>query len=149
MELINSEIRFKVSNDNCWTVSKIYRISRAEVYCKEGVLKSFINSQENTYVRDLSATLLKKKTLGQAFSLKFCEIFKNTFFTEHLRVIASEFNQCWIQDKLLLSFLCFYCLSFIRFSFEAPFRSSRPEEKVFWNYSANLLENIHVEVWFQ
>ena len=30
------------------------------------------------------ATLLKKKTLAQVFSCEFCEISKNTFFTEHL-----------------------------------------------------------------
>ena len=29
-------------------------------------------------------TLLKKKALAQVFSCKFCEILKNTFFTEHL-----------------------------------------------------------------
>ena len=35
------------------------------------------------------ATLLKKR-LAQAFSCEFCEIFKNTFFTEHLCTTASE-----------------------------------------------------------
>ena len=31
--------------------------------------------------------------LAQVFSCEFCEIFKNTFFTEHLRTSASE--QCY------------------------------------------------------
>ena len=31
----------------------------------------------------------KKKTLAQVFSSEFCEISKNTFFTEHLLVAAS------------------------------------------------------------
>ena len=35
------------------------------------------------------ATLLKKQTLVQVFSCEFCEISKNTFFTEHLRMTAS------------------------------------------------------------
>ena len=35
------------------------------------------------------ATLLKK-TLAQVFSCEFCEISKNTFFTEQLRTSASE-----------------------------------------------------------
>ena len=35
------------------------------------------------------ATSLKKETLAQVFSFEFCEIFKNTFFTENLRVTAS------------------------------------------------------------
>ena len=34
------------------------------------------------------ATLLKK-TLAQVFSCEFCEISKNTFFTEHFRTTAS------------------------------------------------------------
>ena len=28
---------------------------------------------------------IKKETLAQVFPCEFCEIFKNTFFTEHLR----------------------------------------------------------------
>ena len=36
------------------------------------------------------AALLKKKDLAQVFSCEFCEIFNNTFFTEHLRVTASD-----------------------------------------------------------
>ena len=30
-----------------------------------------------------------KETLAQVFSCEFCDIFKNTFFTEHLRPVAS------------------------------------------------------------
>ena len=33
---------------------------------------------------------IKKKTLAQVFSCEFCETSKNTFFTEHLQVTASE-----------------------------------------------------------
>ena len=47
------------------------------------------NSQENTYVRAWSQHLFLKKTVAQVFSWEFCEIFKNTFFTEHLRETAS------------------------------------------------------------
>ena len=32
---------------------------------------------------------MKKETLAQVFSCKFCEISKNTFFTEHFRTTAS------------------------------------------------------------
>ena len=58
-------------------------------------LKILQYSQENTSARVSSfvgirpATLLKKKTLVQAFSGEFCEIFKNIFFTEHHRTTAS------------------------------------------------------------
>ena len=37
----------------------------------------------------VSATLLKKETLEQTFSCEFCEISKNTFFTEDLWATAS------------------------------------------------------------
>ena len=37
-----------------------------------------------------SATLLKKETLAQFFSCEFCKISKNTFFTEHLWMAASN-----------------------------------------------------------
>ena len=36
----------------------------------------------------------KKETLAQVFSYEFCEIFKNIFFTEQLRVAASDI---WVQ----------------------------------------------------
>ena len=37
----------------------------------------------------MSLKLLKKETLAQMFSCEFCEISKNTFFTEHLWTTAS------------------------------------------------------------
>ena len=43
--------------------------------------------------------LLEKETLVQVFSCEFCESSKNTFFTEHFWVTASEMN-------------CYVCLSF-------------------------------------
>ena len=36
-----------------------------------------------------ACNFIKKETLGQVFSCEFCEIFKNTFFTEHLQTTAS------------------------------------------------------------
>ena len=49
------------------------------------------NSQENTCARVsfLIKLQAKKETLAQVFSCEFCNIFKNTFFTEHLRTAAS------------------------------------------------------------
>ena len=55
-------------------------------------------SQENIRVRvsfliKLQVSVcnfIKKETLTQVFSCKFCEISKNTFFTEHLWMAASE-----------------------------------------------------------
>ena len=60
---------------------KIYRSSRPEVFCKKNVfLKISQNSQENICAIDF----FKKETLAQVLSCQFCEIFKNTFITEHL-----------------------------------------------------------------
>ena len=36
-----------------------------------------------------ACNFIKKTTLAQAFSCEFCEISKNTFFTEHLWTAAS------------------------------------------------------------
>ena len=44
------------------------------------------NSQENT----CACNFIKKETLAQVFSREFCEISKNTFFTEHLWTTASK-----------------------------------------------------------
>ena len=37
-----------------------------------------------------ACNFIKNETLAQAFSCKFCEIFKNTFFTEHLWVTSFD-----------------------------------------------------------
>ena len=54
------------------------------------------NIQENACARNafliklqaLACNFIKKESLAQAFSCVFCEISKNTFFTEHLRTTA-------------------------------------------------------------
>ena len=35
--------------------------------------------------RSLACNFIKREALAQVFSCEFCEICKNTFFTEHLR----------------------------------------------------------------
>ena len=62
------------------------------------VLENSQNSQENTCTRVSfliklqveACNLIEKETLAEVFSCEFCEIFKITFFTEHLRVTASR-----------------------------------------------------------
>ena len=60
---------------------------------KKGVLEISQNSQEKTCTRVIflnkvaglqACNFIKKETLAQVLSCEFCEIFKNTFFTEHL-----------------------------------------------------------------
>ena len=45
-------------------------------------------SQKTTFQR----VLIKLKTLTQVFSCEYCEIFKNTYFEEHLRTAVSIDN---------------------------------------------------------
>ena len=65
---------------------------------KKGVLEFSQNSQEKTCTRVIflnevaglqACNFIKKETVAQVFSCEFCEIFKNTFFTEHLWTTAS------------------------------------------------------------
>ena len=69
-------------------------------------------------VESLRTTTLLKKTLAQVFSCEFCEIFKNTFFTEHHRattfglkgailskssLVCESSNKSASKNELLLS----------------------------------------------
>ena len=40
------------------------------------------------------------------FSCEFCEIFKNTFFMEHLRTTA--FNFCYVDSEIKLNIVIIY-----------------------------------------
>ena len=72
---------------------KVFRSTFAEVsYKKKKVFwKISRNSQENTFVGVSSfiklqvCNLIKKEIPSQAFSSEFWEIFKNSFFIEHIR----------------------------------------------------------------
>ena len=48
-----------------------------------------------------ACNVIKKETLAQVFSCEFCEISKNTFFTEKLRATTSVV--CDIRSKFLLT----------------------------------------------
>ena len=49
---------------------------------------NFVKFLRTSFVE--ACNFIKKETLAQVFSCKFCEISKNTFFTEHLRATTSE-----------------------------------------------------------
>ena len=57
---------------------------------RKGVLRNFAKFTENTCA--WACNFIKKETLAQVLSCEFCEISKNTFFTEHLRATASAKN---------------------------------------------------------
>ena len=50
---------------------------------KKGVLKKFPKFHRKTPLSE--SRFLKKETPTQVFSCEICEIFKNTYFEEHLR----------------------------------------------------------------
>ena len=72
-----------------WT----FRSSHRRCSVKTMFLKILQNSEENTFAR--VCNFIKKDTLAQVFSREFCEIFKNTFFIEHLQATASDLLQTW------------------------------------------------------
>ena len=62
----------------------------------EGVLKKI----RNTHRESLFNKGLEKETLTQLLSCKYCEMFKNTYFEEHLRTAASDkgrFSNLFLQ----------------------------------------------------
>ena len=68
----------------------------SEVFFKKGVLKTFAKFAGKQLCQSLyfnkftGCNFTKKEALTQFFSCEFREIFKNTFFTEHLRTTASD-----------------------------------------------------------
>ena len=77
--------------------ASISEVATGVVPAKKSVLKNFAiftgkNLCQSLFLIKLQAqawNLLIKETLAQVFPCEFCEVFKNTFFTEHLRMTAS------------------------------------------------------------
>ena len=69
---------------------------------KKVFLEILQSSQENTCGR--ASFLIKKETLAQVFSYEFCEISKNTFFTEHFWATASKHLELKFSTELAFSF---------------------------------------------
>ena len=78
-----------------------YQKQPPEVFYKKGILKNFAKFTEKDLRQSLffnkvaGYSFIKKETIAQMFSCEFCEIFKNTFFTEHLRwLLLKYFDVC-------------------------------------------------------
>ena len=71
----------------------MYRCIHQMCSIKKGLLKISQNSQEiscaKVSVFFFCFNFIEKETLALMFSCGFCEIFKNTYFEEHLRMAAS------------------------------------------------------------
>ena len=81
----------------------VYWSSHRWCFVKEDIHNNFAKFTGKHLCRSLCfkkslevCNVIKKETLAQVFSCEFCEISKNTFFTEHLRATASE---CWHHMK--------------------------------------------------
>ena len=55
------------------------------MFCKKVILRNFAKLTG----KHLCQRLFFNKVAGTGFPVNFCEIFKNTFFTEHLPTTAS------------------------------------------------------------
>ena len=82
---------------------------------KKGVLKNFANftGKHMCWILFKVCNFIKKGTPAQVISCKFCEIFKNTYFEEHLKV--DKFTNFYKnRECLLCSISIFYDESYWR-----------------------------------
>ena len=86
-----------------------YRSSHRRCSVKKGVLRNFTKFTGKHLCQSIffnkvaglsPATLLKKILWQRGFSCEFCEISKNTFFTEHLLATASSLSNENTQDEI-------------------------------------------------
>ena len=71
-----------------------YRSSHESCSIKKDILKNFAKVAGKHFCQSLffnkvaGLNFIKKETVAQVFSYEFCEIFKNSFFIEHLQKTA-------------------------------------------------------------
>ena len=121
--------------------------SRTEVFCQESVLiyiakvSRALSSQRplRGCFRPESCNFIKKETLAQVFSCEFCEISKNTFLTEHIWTIASEFLR-QLQEVKIFDWYMFIVYWFSQLC---------PSENCTMNLSQqeNLIVLVHLQCW--
>ena len=74
----------------------LFRSSHQRWSIIKGVLRNFAKFTGKHLCKSLfllqpqACNFIKKETLAQVFSCEFCEISKNTFFTEHLQTTAPD-----------------------------------------------------------
>ena len=69
------------------SLTGISRSSHPRCSVRKGVVSNFAKLTGKQLCQ--ACNFIKKETLAQVFSCEFCEISKNTFFTEHLQIITS------------------------------------------------------------
>ena len=115
-------------------------------------------SQENTCVRasfliklQVSAcNVTKNETLAKVFSCEFCKLYKNTFFTKHVRTTASKIIMYYVLllQKITIDYYLFFIFVQILFHFFKMLRFRifllffsyfRLTFKWFWNLLPSLI----------
>ena len=114
--LFNVKLKFIITGVFLW-ILRSFRSSRLEVLCRKGVLRNFTKFTRKHLCHSLffnkvavlqPATLFKKETLAQVFSCEFCEISKNIFFYRTAPVAASEvFKNSFFIEHLRWLFCIF------------------------------------------
>ena len=118
-----SQFKLKITQDVikkeiCWygrlTITQnlsTYIYNSEAVAQKYSVKKMFLeisqNSQENTCARVSFLVNLQAETLALVLSCEFCEISKNTFFTEHLPGLAVS----WVRSHVHTPTHAIFCLA--------------------------------------
>ena len=90
-------------------INLLYRSSRQRSSLKKVFLKNFTKFTGKYLYWSL---FFKKENPPKVFSCEFCEIFKNTFLTEHLLASASFCNSSH-SFILQRSFICLFKPSFV------------------------------------
>ena len=96
----------------------IFRSSHQRCSVKKGVLRNFAKFTGKHLCQSLffnevaggACNFIKKEILAPVFSCEFCEIPKNTFFTEHVLVTASEY--CLLHCQRINNLLSLKQISF-------------------------------------
>ena len=78
------EVFWTVQSRGTLTKLGALRCSHGSCAVRKGVLRNLANFSGQISYRLQACNFIKIETLAQVFSGEFCEISKNTFFTEHL-----------------------------------------------------------------
>ena len=82
-----------------------YQTFLPKVFCKKSVPRNFAKFTGKYLCQIIFFYKVdKKETLAEVFSGEFCEISKNTFFTEHFLTIVSEINCINLKETRNLYF---------------------------------------------
>ena len=78
---------------------RLYTKSLKSKNPKDELIYNYIIFEKLRKQSKQACSFIKNKTVEQVLSCEFCEISKNTFFTEHLWTAASEYN-IWLLQKV-------------------------------------------------